>query len=264
MHPICSHKLEWVKISQEIYDVNLLLLLFFFVVVIFSALWTLSLCIEVWETLLVKTKSKNAFNNSALSISIVFLFQSAVSPHFPCLFLKRSSSSWPFSCQFLPCLSFGFPHIIIACLESISAFLLCSLFFLPSLAYVLFAVMHYCFSQTRLLVHLPIFQSILMSCCVCRRLSLKTRSAELLLPFRAASHKIPPISSLNKPNSPLVKSRVCTLLLTFLIPLRILNSTEPWLLQPRLPQLITSTTSSPLFVANQGADRLTFVLRPCL
>lgn len=67
--------------------------------------------------------------NSALCVSTVLLSQSAASPHFPCLFLSCSSRSscCHVSCQSLLQLSFSFPNIILACLDNVSAFLLCSI-----------------------------------------------------------------------------------------------------------------------------------------
>jgi len=57
----------------------------------------------------------------------------------------------------------------------------------------------------------------------------------------------PPTSSFNKLKSVLLNLQVCALLLAFFTPLRILNCANCWLLQPKLPVIVTSPTSSLLF-----------------
>lgn len=64
------------------------------------------------------------------------------------------------------------------------------------------------------------------------------------LPLRAASHGIPPKSFSNKLKSVQLKSKVCILLLSFLTPFRILNSTISWRLQPKLLLTTVSLGSS--------------------
>lgn len=94
-----------------------------------SSSWMLSVYVKAWETLLVKTRAKNMLNNSVLCVSAVLWPQSAANLYFPCLFLPCSSGS---SCgrvsrQPLWQSSFGIPNIILACLDSVSVFLLCSI-----------------------------------------------------------------------------------------------------------------------------------------
>ena len=55
-------------------------------------------------------------------------------------------------------------------------------------------------------------------------------------------------SFLNQLKLTLLRSRDCTLPLSFLIALRILNSTISWSLQPRLPLITTSSTNPSLLV----------------
>lgn len=57
------------------------------------------------------------------------------------------------------------------------------------------------------------------------------------LPFRATFHGIPLISFLNRLRSAHLKSRVCTLVLSFFTPFRISNSAASWSLQPGLSLL---------------------------
>lgn len=116
----------------------------------------------------------------------------------------------------------GFLSIILACLDSISAFFLCSL----SL-YVLLVFTNFRFRQIRHPVHLTIFLSIVMCCCVGREGSLKTGLAELLCLLELPLNKIPPTRSLNKLNFPLAKSRICTV--TYL-PYSCQNLEQHWII----------------------------------
>lgn len=70
------------------------------------------------------------------------------------------------------------------------------------------------------------------------------------LPFRATFRGIPLISFPNRLKFAHLKSRVCTLVLSFLAPPRILNSAASWSLQPRLSLTIASQQVLCLWIAN--------------
>lgn len=85
-------------------------------------------------------------------------------------------------------------------------------------------------SQTRLLIHLLVFLSIKMDYpFIWRMLSLKICWLSWATwPFRAASHRSPHTSSMKKPKSAHMKSKVTTLLLAFFTPLEISISCVSW------------------------------------
>lgn len=112
------------------------------------------------------------------------------------------------------------------------------------------------FSQASLLVRLLVFLSIMMNCfCARKILSLKTCYRSWLpLPLRAASHGIPPNSFLNKTKSAQLKSKVCTLLLSILIPFRILISMISWWLQPKLQLTAVTLGSSCYWIISSSCE----------
>ena len=79
------------------------------------------------------------------------------------------------------------------------------------------------------------------------------------LPSRALTHGIPPSSSLKRPKSALLRSKVLILLIALLPPRRILNSTISQALQPSLPPTFTSSTSPSLFI-NTRSSRVPFLV----
>lgn len=66
-------------------------------------------------------------------------------------------------------------------------------------------------------------------------------SLKLLCTSELTPHQISFTNPLKKFKSSFLKCKVCTLLLAFLTPLRILSSTFSWLLQSRLPLITTSS-----------------------
>lgn len=68
------------------------------------------------------------------------------------------------------------------------------------------------------------------------------------LSSRALCHRLVSRRSLKKPKSALLKSRVVNLFFTLFYALRLLNSTNSWSLQPKLPLTFTFSTSSSLLM----------------
>lgn len=117
--------------------------------------------------------------------------------------LEDPNYSWPLT------LLIPFP----ACPGNVFILLLCSLFHFLYIAFWCWD--HHCSGLPNKSAHFSAFKT--------AALKGPYRPPSFPVPFRAASQEITPTSSLNKPNSACLKSRVCTWLFSFLIPCKILN-----------------------------------------
>ena len=79
------------------------------------------------------------------------------------------------------------------------------------------------------------------------------------LPFRALCHGTILSRSLKRPKSAFLKSKVLSLLCTFLNALRILSCTISWSLQPRLPLSFTFPASPSFLVRTRSSIRPLFL-----